>query len=219
MRPAGGERIGVLGGTFDPVHEGHLAMARAAERAAGLERVYFVPAPRPWHRQPPQAGYADRFAMLALALVGAPRWLPLAVPDRPRRPTYAIDQLAWMAEHKGVGRVHLILGADAFATLPTWRQYRRLLHGFDFIVLARRGAPGPLMSRALPAALVEARDARGADLAGGHRLHWVSGFAARPEATRLRAALARGRRPEGMPAAVAEYALRAGLYRRAGGDA
>ncbi len=212
----GGRRIGFLGGTFDPVHNGHLAMARAAERAAGLERVYFVPAPRPWHRAPPQASYPDRFAMLALALAGHARWAPLAVPDRGRRPTYAIDQLAWMAEHNVIGRMHLILGADAFATLPTWQQYRRLLQGYDFVVLARRGAPGGLMSRVLPAPLVRAQDAGGAELAGGHRLRWVAGFASAATATRVRAALAAGRAPRGQtPTAVAEYALRAQLYRHA----
>ena len=216
MRAGDGEggRIGVLGGTFDPVHDGHLAMARAAERAAGLERIYFVPAPRPWHREPPRAGYADRFAMLALALAGHPRWIPLAVPDRGRRPTYAIDQLAWMAEHNVVGHIHLILGADAFATLPTWHQYRRLLRGWDFIVLAREHAPGGLMNRVLPRALVTAQDAGGAELAGGHRLHWLAGFHSPASATRVRAALSAGRAPRGQaPAAVVEYALRARLYR------
>jgi nicotinate-nucleotide adenylyltransferase len=208
-----GRRIGFLGGTFDPVHNGHLAMARAAERAAGLERIYFVPAPRPWHRRPPEASYADRFAMLALALAGHPTWQPLAVPDRPRRPTYTIDQLAWMAEHRLVGHVHLILGADAFATLPSWRQYRRLLRNFDFIVLARRGAPRPPMSRDAAPAAQRAR-------AGERQLLWLSGFAAPAEATRVRAALARGRAQVGaMPRAVAEYALRAHMYRRAGGHA
>jgi nicotinate-nucleotide adenylyltransferase len=216
----GAAPIGFLGGTFDPVHSGHLAMARAAERAARLQRIYFVPAPRPWHRRPPEASFADRFAMLALALAGHPRWTPLAIPDRPRRPTYTIDQLAWMAEHKLVGQVHLILGADAFATLPTWHHYRRLLRACDFIVLARRGAPGALMSRVVPSALMLARDDQGAELAGGHRLRWVGAFAAPAAATRVRAALARGRAPgAATPRAVAEYALRAGLYRKRGGDA
>lgn len=185
-------KLGILGGTFDPIHRGHLAMAAAAERACGLDCIYFVPAERPWHRDPPRASFADRYAMVALALEGKRTWLPLAVPSPgPRRPTYAIDQVRWIAQQQPGARLHYVVGADAFATLPTWHQHQRLLKSCEWIVLARAGT----------------RWRQVQPLAAGHAVHWIADFAAPQSATAAR----RGR-GSGLPSAVRAYSQRAGLY-------
>lgn len=206
-------RIGVLGGTFDPVHNGHMAMARAAQRACGLEWVYFVPAPRPWHRdQPPVAGYAERYAMLALALQGRRAWQPLAIPDAGRRATYTVDQLAWIAAHEPGSVVTNIVGADAWLTLPTWRHWRRLLGACDWAVLARPGTVGEQLEATVPPSLVAAGDAGGLRLRNGHFIRWIRDFRHPASATQARRELAVSGRSRQIPKAVAEFARRADLY-------
>lgn len=210
---------GILGGTFDPIHNGHLAMARAATRACHLERVYFVPAPRPAHRAAPKASYADRYAMVALALAGQPRWLPLAIPDRGRA-TFALDQIAWLetwlAAHGRRERLHWIIGADAFLTLPSWHRYRQLLKSCDFIVLARGGITWNQVLGALPPSLITSANPRQAQLAGGRLIHWLGTFSSPASSTRLRGKLQRQPASQlksaPLPARVAAYARRASLY-------
>lgn len=210
MTRKGGKRVGVLGGTFDPVHAGHLAMARAAARACGLARVCFVPAPAPWHRrQPPLASYADRYAMLALALNGRANWLPLDIPDTPGRPTYTIDQLHWMRQHGWGERLYFIVGADSFATLPQWHRWRELLARCHWMVLGRGG--GKDLPDVVPASMITARRRNGLELRGGTRLHWLPDFARPVSASAARQAL-RGKRSAAVPAAVGRYIERAGLY-------
>lgn len=205
-------RIGVLGGTFDPVHRGHLAMARAAERALSLQRICFVPASTPWHRSgPPGASYADRFAMLALALEGKPRWQPLAVPDLAGRPTYTLDQLRWM-RRQGLGPdLVFILGADSFATLPSWHRWRTLLASCDWLVLARGGQTWEDVRTVVPRNMTAEVTARGARLRAGARIHWLARFADPSSGHDTRRRMARAAAAP-VPASVARYARRAGLY-------
>ncbi|HWG37735.1 MAG TPA: nicotinate (nicotinamide) nucleotide adenylyltransferase [Terriglobales bacterium] len=186
------KKLGILGGTFDPIHRGHLAMAAAAGRACGLERIYFIPAERPWHRHPPDASFADRYAMVALALQGKRNWLPLAVPGKnPLRPTYALDQVRWIAARHREAQLHYVIGADAFATLPTWHQPSRLLKSCEWVVLARSGTS----IQAVRAA------------AAGRAFHWIGDFAAPQSATAVRTG-----RTVALPATVRAYIQRAGLY-------
>ena len=215
---AAGARVGFFGGTFDPVHSGHLQMAEAAQRACGLERIYFVPAPRPQHKMPPMAAYIDRYAMLALALERRPEWLPLNIPPTAARATYSVDQIDWMREHHAHEQVWFIAGADAFATLGSWRQYRKLLRLCNFAVLARRGYSLNRVLSMLPPGAVEAVPVQGPlRLAGGRRLHWLADFSVPDSSTRVRRWLAAAQPSaagdELTPPAVAEYARRAGLYR------
>lgn len=194
-------------------------MAAAAERACHLTRIYFVPAPNPWHRDPPRAAYADRYAMVALAVAARTRWQPLAVPDAPRRPTYALDQLQWMADWSSSQgrreRLYWIVGADAFVTLPTWHDYRRLLQRCDFVVMGRDGYSLDEVVQAVPREVVKKVEGKRVQLAGGRELHWLPQFSSPVSATRARAWLAASKRRNGrsvVPVEVARYARRAGLY-------
>jgi nicotinate-nucleotide adenylyltransferase len=132
-------RIGVFGGTFDPVHVGHLAIAHAALESVPLDRVLFVPARRsPLKERGPVATEADRLAMLELAVAGEPRFaVSRAELDR-EGPSYTVDTLAGLA---GSDELFLILGSDAIADLPRWKDPERIAQLATLVVADRPGAP------------------------------------------------------------------------------
>ena len=134
-------RIGVFGGTFDPVHVGHLAIAQAALESAKLDRIVFVPARRsPLKDRGPLAGEADRLAMLEAATMGEPRFSVSRVELEREGPSYTVDTLDAL---KGEGELHLILGSDALADLPKWRSPERIRELAKILVARRPGAPEP----------------------------------------------------------------------------
>jgi nicotinate-nucleotide adenylyltransferase len=134
-------KIGVFGGTFDPVHVGHLAIAQAALDTAGLDRVVFVPARRsPLKDSEPAASEGDRFAMLVLATKEQPRFSVSRVELDREGPSYTVDTLEAL---RPTGELFLILGSDALADLAKWRSPERI-KGLAKILVARRpGAPEP----------------------------------------------------------------------------
>jgi nicotinate-nucleotide adenylyltransferase len=138
--------VGVFGGTFDPIHIGHLAVAEEAAESLGLECVLFVPAARPPHKPGvATAPGADRLAMVELAIAGNPRFATSQLElDRPG-PSYTTETLAALiAERAAVGQhgePDLILSADAFVGLPTWHEPRRVLSLARLVVARRDGFP------------------------------------------------------------------------------
>lgn len=134
-------RIGILGGTFDPPHLGHLRAARAAERTAGLDAVLFVPcAHQPLKREPPQASPFHRAAMVALALWGRSRWLLEDCELKRGGVSYTVDTLQELgSRYRGAG-LHLILGADAFENLPRWKGHEEIVRRCRLLVVPRPGA-------------------------------------------------------------------------------
>jgi len=134
-------KIGVFGGTFDPVHVGHLAIAQAALEAAGLDRVVFVLARRsPLKDQGPVASEADRLAMLVLATKDEPRFSVSCVELDREGPSYTVDTLEAL---QPTGDLVLILGSDALADLPRWRSPERIRELATILVARRPGAPEP----------------------------------------------------------------------------
>ncbi len=198
--------VGVFGGTFDPVHIGHLAAAMAALDALRLEMVLFVPAADPPHKQSLAKTAADhRIAMLALAMAGNERFAISRVDvDRPG-PHYTVDMLAALQAEHPQARLHFLLGSDSLAELPTWHKPWRLPQLGRLALLRRPGEEPDLarleevipgLTRALcqvPMPLLE-----------------VSG-------TDLRQRVAAGRRIRYLvPDAVGAYIERHGLYRPVG---
>jgi len=206
-------RIGILGGTFDPVHNGHLAVARAARRRFRLDRIYFVPCGRPPHKdRPGLSDYLDRFTMVALACRGEPGLVASlleAGPDlRGRRRSYSIDTVRRLRRRYPRARIFFLLGVDAFLYLPTWKNFRQLARLCDFIVAAR---PGFAWRRA---ARVRAglRALRGD---GRPSVFYLPEVRARVSATAIRRAARRGQAVNRQtPTAVADYIEKIGLYRR-----
>ena len=133
--------VGIFGGTFDPVHVGHLAIARAALDSAGLDRVIFVPARRSPLKAPgPVASEGDRLTMLELAVKDEPRFAVSPVELERPGPSFTVDTLEAL---KGEGELSLILGSDALADLAKWRSPERIRELASLLVARRPGAPEP----------------------------------------------------------------------------
>lgn len=134
-------RVGVFGGTFDPVHVGHLAIALAALESVPLDRVLFVPVRRsPLKDRDPLASVADRVAMLEAALVGEPRFALSRVELERDGVSYTVDTLEAL---RAQGELYLILGSDALADLARWRTPDRIRELATILVAVRPGAPEP----------------------------------------------------------------------------
>jgi nicotinate-nucleotide adenylyltransferase len=145
------QRLGILGGTLDPVHFGHLDAAEAARQAMRLDEVWFVPSHDPPHRpvDPVATGF-HRFAMAALAAAEHPAYRASDIELRRGGPSYTIDTLK---ELHGLGwqaaQLFFIIGVDAFAEMASWRDYPAVLTAANFVVIARAGtAAAQVASRA-----------------------------------------------------------------------
>jgi nicotinate-nucleotide adenylyltransferase len=155
--------LGLLGGTFDPVHVGHLRLAEEACEALQLAGVCLIPAGTPPHRPVPLASGAERLAMVRLACAGNPRLtveaFEVCSPDK----SYMVHTLLHLREGLGPKRpLVLILGTDAFLGLPGWHRWRELL-GLAHIAVANRPGSTPdarSWPDALPAELAELADGR-----------------------------------------------------------
>jgi nicotinate-nucleotide adenylyltransferase len=134
------QRIGYFGGTFDPPHRAHLRVAQAAADAFALDRVLLAPTGvQPLKSAAPQAAYDDRLAMTRLLCADDPR-LEASDLDAPREdgsPNYTIDALDRMRAQFPHAEIFIIVGADSFATLPHWHEYKRLLAEAQWIVVSR----------------------------------------------------------------------------------
>jgi nicotinate-nucleotide adenylyltransferase len=138
--------IGVYGGTFDPVHYGHLRTALEAFETLGLDEMRLTPCRVPAHRDAPGASAEDRLAMLAAALRGAEPGFVVDPRELQREgPSYMIDTLASLRAELGDAPLCLIVGQDAFHGLPGWRRWREL---FDFAHLAVMRRPDAAMNLA-----------------------------------------------------------------------
>jgi nicotinate-nucleotide adenylyltransferase len=141
-------RLGVLGGTFDPIHLGHLDAANAARRALALDEVLFIPAHDPPHRPvDPRASAFHRFSLVSLAINGVEGYRASDRELRQDGPSYtALTLRALHAEGWAPSQIFFILGADAFADIGTWFDYPDVLDACHFAVIAR---PGTTIEQAL----------------------------------------------------------------------
>jgi nicotinate-nucleotide adenylyltransferase len=146
-------RIGLLGGTLDPIHAGHVETARAAKRALGLDRVYVLPSNVPPHRaQEPFASGYHRFAMTALAIDGIDGLAASDIELRAPGPSYTADTLTRFRERSGIPgtQIFFITGADAFAEIATWHRYPEVLELAHFAVVSRPQFPVEGLRATLP---------------------------------------------------------------------
>lgn len=151
--------LGILGGTFDPVHLAHLALARAALDRLGIAQVRWIPAGHPPHRVSPQATPEDRLAMVRLAIGGEPRFVLDASEVNSSAPSYTVHTLERLRRHYGPAKpLVLLMGADAFRGLRTWHRWEAILGLAHIAVATRPGFP------------LTALDATLADLFGRCRL-------------------------------------------------
>jgi nicotinate-nucleotide adenylyltransferase len=202
-------RLGILGGTFDPIHIGHLAAAEEAREALGLERILFVPAGRPWQKADrPVSEARHRLAMVELAITGNPAFGASSLELERDGPTYAVDTLTTLAgEAVDAGRspdLWFILSTEALAGLPTWHEPERLLELARLAVVPRDGE-----TAIADAGWFAERFTDRADQAV-----FLDGPHLRVSATELRARVAAGRSIRYLvPDAVTVYIGDHGLYR------
>jgi nicotinate-nucleotide adenylyltransferase len=147
-------RIGLFGGSFDPPHRGHIALARLAAERMGLGRVLFAPVGvQPLKRDRPQASFPDRVAMTRLALAGE-KGMELSLIDAPRadgRPNYTIDAVRTLTAGLAAGdELFCLMGADSFLSISKWYRSSDLLAACDFVVASRPGFDLSRVAAALP---------------------------------------------------------------------
>jgi nicotinate-nucleotide adenylyltransferase len=139
--PEPGERWGILGGVFDPVHIGHLTLARDVLRISNLSGVLLVPTCQPPHRsQRPVADFEDRIAMLRLALVGHPGLEISRIEDTTPRPSYTLQTVTALKQAHPSVEFMFIMGADNLCQLQTWHRWEDVLREVRLIVGCRPGA-------------------------------------------------------------------------------
>ena len=209
------KRIGMLGGTFDPVHIGHLRGALEVAALLELDELRLTPSARPPHRDTPSVSAQDRLAMVSCAVEGVP---PLTVDDRELlrdKPSYTIDTLESMrAELSADDQLFLLLGWDAFCGLPTWHRWEELLEHCHIVVLQRPDADSesPDAMRNLLAARAVS-DPKALKGPGGHiTFVWQTPLSV--SATQIRQLLASGKSVRFLvPDAVLAYIEAHGLYR------
>jgi len=209
-------RLGVLGGTFDPVHVGHLEAAGAARRALNLDEVLFVPAHRPPHRQgQPLTSPFHRFAMTALATADC-AWARVSDVELLRSgPSYTADTLAEL-HRRGwqPWQIFFVIGADAFDEIGSWHAFPAILDAAHFAVIARPGASLDSALSRTPALRSRVRAAADAGQASGTGVFLIGATTPAVSSSDIRARLA-GRTPVTglVPDAVAHHIERHHLYR------
>lgn len=145
-------RLGVFGGTFDPVHLGHLILAEACREACALDRVWFVVAGSPPHKPEGRTPVADRLEMARIAVAGHPAFEVSEVEARRPGPHYSVETLDAIADERPGDDLFFLIGADSLADLPFWRQPDRIAALATLVVVNRPGIdPDPRAEPPAPA--------------------------------------------------------------------
>jgi len=212
------ERLGVLGGTFDPVHYGHLRAAESVREAMRLDRIVFVPARVPPHKaRPTVTGAEDRYQMVKAAVSPQPTFEVSRIEIERRGPSYTLDTLDQLAGENSGRQIFFITGIDAFREIRTWHRWEDLLGSYSFIVHGRPGyglagavevVPDSLRSR-----VVELRDGAEPPLERGPSIYLVSALTLNISATEIRALIRAERSVRYLvPPEVESYIVKHRLY-------
>jgi nicotinate-nucleotide adenylyltransferase len=222
-------RIAIFGGSFDPIHNGHLSVARAADRRFNFDELHLIPASRPPHKLKQHlAPFPHRFAMISLASTEHPHFVPsLAEAGEDFSGTqlhYSVDTVRYF-RHRYHGHgdgLFFIVGADAFLDIPMWKEYETLLGLCDFIIANRPGIRPEALRLVIPPDLMARPDAkREAEypsqvVAHLHNstIYLLENVSSDVSATDVRRHAHRGQSIHGLVSArVEEYILKQGLYR------
>jgi nicotinate-nucleotide adenylyltransferase len=232
--------IGLFGGTFDPIHHGHMALARGAQERFQLGSIHFVPANIPPHKQRhPVSSYFHRYAMVALATMNEKAFVPSLL-EGPAEPAatatagkkgqaqpganYSIDTVRRLKQTlKKSDRLFFLIGVDAFNDIAKWHEAEALFHECEFIVASRPGFSLADVANALPEKLrpksavtkpFAKQPAKGDLVLAGATVHLLEDVHKNVSATAIRdAVVAKKPLTKFVDSAVAEYIKKVGLYR------
>jgi nicotinate-nucleotide adenylyltransferase len=187
------ERVCLFGGTFDPIHIAHLRIANEALKAFALNRVLFIPAGNPPHKESAVlTSFEDRLHMIEIACAPYPCFVPSSL-EAGSEKSYTVDTLeAFRKDLLAGDELFFLIGADAFAELETWKRWEEVIQLTDFIVVSR---PGEEYS-----------------VPEGARVHRLEGLDLPVSSSRIRARLASGEMVPEVPAEVRDYIAQRGLY-------
>jgi nicotinate-nucleotide adenylyltransferase len=213
-----GARVGILGGTFDPVHVGHVESARLVHRLFALDRTILVPSGTPPHRQLPSVSRFHRFAMAALAVTGIAGLEVSDLEIGDQAPSYTSSTLDKLhGEGLAPAQIFFITGADAFAEIATWHRYPEVLDLARFVVVSRPGLSARLLPARLPQLALRMleidRDDLYADDDAEPRIYLVDEPTPQVSSTDIRRRLAGGESIAGLvPEPVRAYIVQHNLY-------
>lgn len=143
-------RIGVFGGTFDPIHKGHLEVAEMAFTLCSLEQIIFIPAKVPPHKEPPQASFEDRLNMVVLACQDKPAYICSAIEGERQGPSYSLHTIRRLKEEVAAAdELFFIVGLDTFLEIHSWYEYQEVISTIHFIVIGREGYQGQALNQVL----------------------------------------------------------------------
>jgi nicotinate-nucleotide adenylyltransferase len=185
-------KIAIFGGTFDPIHNAHLAIAEAARDTFHLDKVLVTPAANPPHKASAAAGFEDRYRMVEIACEGLRNLEPSRLEKGEKR-SYSIGTIEKVRRTASIqDGLYFLIGADAFAEISTWHRWREVIKQVEFIVVTRPGAHY--------------------EIPEGARVHPLAQMLMPVSSSEIRAALARGARPLELPIRVYEYIKANRLY-------
>src|ERR1700720_399112 len=222
-------RIALFGGSFDPIHKGHLSVAGAADRRFNFDEVHFIPASRPPHKlKQALAPFPHGFAMVSLASTEHPHFVPsLAEAGEDFSGTqlhYSVDTVRYFRRVCHGDRLFFMIGADAFLDIPMWKEYESLLGLCDFIIANRPGIRSEALRLVIPPDLMARADEK-KEAENGHpsqvvahlrhsTVYLLENVSNEVSATDIRRRSNRGQAIHGLVSArVEEYILKQGLYR------
>lgn len=197
-------RLGILGGSFDPIHVGHVAAAEAVLRLRGLDRVFLVPAGQAPHKAGGGAPFEHRLAMARLAVEGRPGLEVLDLEGRRPGPSYTVDTLRELERLHPGAAFELLVGADMLLDLPTWRRAEEVVRAAQIVAFGRPGA-------------IAAAARQEFERAFGHGRHvWLDLEPRDASSTEIRRRMAAGEAVGGLlDPRVEAYIRRHGLYAQA----
>ena len=222
-------RIALFGGSFDPIHNGHLAVARAADRRFNFDEIHFIPASRPPHKLKQHlAPFPHRFAMVSLACAEHPHFVPSLAEAGDdfagNQLHYSVDTVRYFRHAYPGDRIFFMIGADAFLDIPMWKEYETLLGLCDFIIANRPGIRTEALRLVIPPDLMappnakrEAEPVLPSQLVAHLRktsIYLLENVSSDVSATETRKRAHRGQSIHGLVSArVEEYILKQRLYR------
>jgi nicotinate-nucleotide adenylyltransferase len=217
---SGRRAVALFGGTFDPIHAGHIAVAQAAQRRFHLDAIYFITSSRPPHKtQRELTPFIHRYAMVTLACAEHPGFIP-SLAEAPTGGAshvfYSIDTVRRFRRAHPEDQIYFIVGADQFLEIPTWKQYESLLDACDFIIASRPGFRLDALRLVIPPEKLGRGAAHDSHKVVLHKsvIHLLTTVASHVSSTEVRQRLEQGKNVHGLvPARVEEYILGQALYR------